>query len=306
MRITQHMMSSIFTSNLRKQTEAMLQLQEQIATQKRINRPSDDPNGMARVLTGRSTLAAMEQYMDNILQGKNRLEFTEENLKMVDDLVQQARRVAEEKNGKDVTREERQFAAAQVKEIFEQVMQLANSKWGERYMFAGHQTATAPFAAEDSNDPYAVAYRGDDGSFRYTVADGVDVRVDADGANYFQNADNGGVNIFDELHDLIEGLENSDLEQGSDQIRATVDPLNKAHVQIMNKRTEAGPKLKRLQVTEQHWLNIQKTIQEAIGREEDADLAQAIIELKNLETAYQSTIAAASRIIQPSLVNFLK
>jgi flagellar hook-associated protein 3 FlgL len=300
------MMSNIFTSNLRMQTEAMLQRQEQIATQKRINRPSDDPNGMARVLAGRSTLASIEQYADNIKQGKSRLEFTEATLTMVDDLVQQARRLAEEKSGGDVTAEERQFAATQVKEIFEQVLQLANSKWGERYMFAGDQTDTAPFQVDDLSDPYTVSYRGDDGSFRYTIADGVAVSVDADGANYFQNADDGGVDIFDELHALIDGLENPDLAEGSDQIRATIDPLEDAHVQIMNKRSEAAPKLYRLQATEQHWANIQNTVQAAIAREEDVDLAQAIIELKNLETAYESTIAAASRIIQPSLVNFLK
>jgi flagellar hook-associated protein 3 FlgL len=74
----------------------------------------------------------------------------------------------------------------------------------------------------------------------------------------------------------------------------------------MNKRSEAGPKLYRLQATEEHWTNVKNTVQAAIGREEDVDVAQAIIELKNLETAYQSTMAAASRIIQPSLVNFLK
>ena len=306
MRITQHMMSNIFTTNLRRQTEAMLQRQEQIATQKRINRPSDDPNGMARVLAGRSTLAAVEQYADNIKQGQSRLEITEETLKMVDDLVQQARRLAEEKSGNDVTEAERRFAATQVKEIFEHVLQLANSKWGERSMFAGHQIDTVAFQVDDVADPYTVSYRGDAGSFRYSIADGVEVSVDADGQNYFEAAASGGVNIFDELHDLIAGLENSDLEAGSAQIQATIDPLEQAHVQIMNKRTEAGPKLYRFKAAAEHWTNIQNTVKAAMSREEDADIAEAIIELKNLETAYQSTMAAAARIIQPSLVNFLK
>ena len=67
MRITQNMMSAVFVNNLRKQTEAMLQRNEQIATQKRINRPSDDPAGMARVLDGRSTLAA-----DRAVHGQRR------------------------------------------------------------------------------------------------------------------------------------------------------------------------------------------------------------------------------------------
>jgi len=301
MRITQNMMSTIFVSNLRKQTEAMLQRQEQIATQKRINRPSDDPSGMGRVLAGRSALATIGQYTDNIKQGKTRLEFSEKTLKLVDELVQQARRIADEKSASGVTADERQFAATQVKEIFDQVLQLANSKFGDRYMFSGDKTSTRPFAVEDPDDPYRVSYQGDDGSFRYPIADGVEVTVDADGRNYFQNAD-GGVNIFGQLRDLITGLENGDLAQ----IRATIDPLEDAHVQIMNKRSEAGPKLYRLQATEEHWVNMKNTVQAAIGREEDVDVTQAIIELKNLETAYQSTMAAASRIIQPSLVNFLK
>src|SRR5512136_2651827 len=107
MRITQNMMSAVFVNNLRKQTEAMLQRNEQIATQKRINRPSDDPAGMARVLGGRSTLAAIAQYTDNVTQGTSRLQFAESTLSTIDDLVQQARRTAEANSGAEVTAEAR-------------------------------------------------------------------------------------------------------------------------------------------------------------------------------------------------------
>lgn len=303
MRITQTMMSNVFMRNLQKQTTGMLQRQEQIASQKRINRSSDDPIGMGRVLSGRSAMAAIDQYQENIKQGKTRLEFSEETLDLVDNLVRQARQIAEAKSGDSVTAEERAFAAGQVKEIYDQVLQLANSRFGERYMFSGYQTDTAPFTRDDA---YNVTYNGDDGSFRIPIAEGVEVTVDADGRNYFQAEADGGVNIFDELRDLVTGLENADLSAGSVQIRATIDPLQDAQVQIMNQRSEFGPKLYRLQATEQHWTSLRPTIQAAIGREEDADLAQAIIELKNLETAYEATMAAAARIIQPGLVNFLK
>ena len=165
MRVTQNMMSNLFVRNIQKQTEAMLQRQEQVATQKRINRPSDDPGGMARVLDGRSTLAAIDQYVENIKQGKTRLEITETTLKQVDDLVQQARKLAETNSGADVTADQREFAAENVKEIYDQVMQLANSRFGGRYMFAGYQTDTAPFTRDaDPNDPtddYTATYNGD-------------------------------------------------------------------------------------------------------------------------------------------------
>lgn len=303
MRINQNIMSSIFVNNLRRQTQGMLQRQEQIATQKRINRPSDDPGGMRRVLAGRSSLAAITQYMDNISQGKTRLKFTEQTLGFVDELIGQAHRIAQEKSENGATFLERSLAAEQVKGIYDMVLQFANSRFGDRYMFSGHQTDTAAFTRD--ND-FNATYNGDAGNFKIPIAENVEVAIDADGRNFFQDAVNGGVNIFDQLRDLIAGLENPDLALGTTQIQATVDPLEDAKLQVANKRSEVGPKLYRLQATEEHWTNVRNTVQAAIGREEDADVAQAIIELKNLETAYQSTIAAASRIIQPSLVNFLK
>jgi len=302
MRITQNMMSNLFVRNIQKQTEAMLQRQEQIVTQKRINRPSDDPGGMARVLEGRSTLAAIDQYVKNIKQGKTRLDFNEETLNQVDDLVQQARKLAETNSGAEITAEQRALAAENVKEIYDQVMQLANSSFGGRYMFAGYQTDTAPFT-RDAN--YNATYHGDDGSFQIPVTDNVKVSVDADGRNYFQNGAPGGVKIFDQLRDLINGLENADPVAGTAQIQATVDPLENAHVQITNKRSEAAPKLYRLEASEQYWTNFKAKVQDAIGRDEDADITRVAVELNNLQTSYETSMAAAAKIIQRGLVDFL-
>jgi flagellar hook-associated protein 3 FlgL len=309
MRITQNMTSNLFVRNIQKQTEAMLQRQEQVVTQKRINRPSDDPAGMARVLDGRSTLAAIDQYVENIQQGKTRLEVNEETLKQVDDLVQQARELARANSGEDVTAEQRGFAAENVKQIYDHVMQLANSRFGGRYMFAGYQTNTAPFTRDAdpnvSTDDYTATYHGDTGSFQIPIADNVKVSVDADGQNYFQDAAKGGVNIFDQLRDLINGLENADHTAGTAQIQATVDPLEAAHAQIMNKRSEGAPKQYRLEASEQYWTHFKTQVQEAMGRDEDADTTRVAVELNNLQTAYETSMAAAAKIMQRGLVDFL-
>jgi len=300
MRITQNMTSNIFVRNIQKQAEAMLQRQEQLVTQKRINRPSDDPGGMARVLDGRSTLAAIDQYVENIKQGKTRLEITETTLEQVDDLVQQARKLAEVNSGPEATAEQRALAAENVKEIYDQVMQLANSRFGGRYMFAGYQTDTAPFTREAADPDYTATYNGDTGSFQIPIADNVKVSVDANGQNYFQDAP-GGVDIFKQLGDLINGLENGD----TTQIQATVDALEDAHVQITNKRTEGAPKLYRLDISEQYWTHFKPKIQEAMGRDEDADITRVAVELNNLRTAYETSMAAAAKILQRGLVDFL-
>jgi len=306
MRVTQTMMSNIFVRNIQKQTEAMLQRQEQLASQKRINRPSDDPAGMARVLDGRSSLAAIDQYVENIKQGKTRLEITETTLEQVDDLVQQAGDLARANSGEEITAEQRASAAEKVKGIYDHVMQLANSRFGGRYMFAGYQTDTAPFTRDAdpniSTDDYTATYHGDTGNFQIPIADNIKVSVDADGRNYFGDGASG---VFSELQKLINGLENADLTAGTAQIRETVDPLEAAHVQIMNKRSEGAPKQYRLEASEQYWTNFKSKVQEAMGRDEDADITRVAVELNNLKTAYETSMAAAAKIIQRGLVDFL-
>jgi flagellar hook-associated protein 3 FlgL len=303
MRITQNMMAGVFVRNLHKQTEAMLQRQEQVASQKRINRPSDDPIGIGRVLNGRSLLAAIGQYMENIAQGKTRIEMTDQTLAMAGDLVRQARRTAEEKSGEGISAAERELAAGHIKEIYDQIMQLANSKHAGRSMFGGHRIDAPPFTRDAD---YNAAYDGDGGGFRIPVAEQVEVAIDADGRNFFMNAAAGGVDIFSELKNLIDGLEDPDPAAGTAAIRAAVDPLQRAEVQIMNKRSELAPKLYRLQATGEHWTAFRIRVEDAIGRDEEADVTRAALELTQLKTAYETSMAAAAKIIQPSLVNFLR
>jgi len=303
MRVTQNITTSTFISYIHKHAENLLKTQQQIASQKRINKSSDDPIGMGQVLGFRSKLAATDQYQENIAQGITRLEFNELTLDLASDLVGTARRLAEEYSGSDFTAEERQSAAFRVKNLYDQVMQIAGTKFSGNYIFSGHATDTAPFSRDAD---FNATYNGDDGKVRIMVAEKVEISIEADGRNIFQNAANGGVNIFDELKDLIDGLENPDLVAGSTQIEATIKPLYDGRDQINNRRSEYAPVLYRLQATDEYLTNLRPKVEEAMATREQADITKAVVELQNLELAYETTLATAARIIQPSLLDFLR
>ena len=143
MRVTNNMMSNALTRYLMRQNENLYKVQEQIATQKRINKPSDDPIGMRKVLDYRSQIATIDQYLDNIKRGTTRLEFTEITLDVVDDLIGVVREVSQQQAGG--TTQSRAFAADQVRDLYDQIVDLANSKSGKNYMFSGHQTDTPAY-----------------------------------------------------------------------------------------------------------------------------------------------------------------
>ena len=143
MRVTNNMMSNALTRHLMRQNENLYKVQEQIATQKRINKPSDDPIGVRQVLDYRSRIATIDQYLDNIKRGTTRLEYTEITLDVVDDLIGVVRGVSQQEAGG--TTQSRAFAADQVKDLYKQVVELANSKNGKNYMFSGNQTDTPAY-----------------------------------------------------------------------------------------------------------------------------------------------------------------
>ena len=96
MRVTNSMMSSTLTRYLMRQSVDLYQVQEQISTQKKINKPSDDPAGMRKVLDYRNKIATIDQYLSNIQRGTTRLEFTEITLAGIDDLLAVTREISQQ------------------------------------------------------------------------------------------------------------------------------------------------------------------------------------------------------------------
>ena len=303
MRVTQNITTSNFISYINQHAANLLKTQQQVASQKRINKSSDDPIGMGQVLGYRTKLAVTDQYQENIENGMTRIEFNEVTLDLVSDLVNTAGRLAADYAGPSHSAAARQSAALQVKDIYDQVMQMANSKFNDNYIFSGHATNTAPFS-RDAN--FNVTYNGDDGDYRIMVSENMEANIVADGGKIFQNVANGGVNIFDELKNLIDGLENPDPVAGSAQIEATVNVLQDGRGQINSRRSEYALVLYRLQAADDYMNNLRPKVEEAMANLEQADITKAVVELQNLELAYQTTIATAARIIQPSLMDFLR
>ena len=304
MRVTNNTMVHSIVRYLTRQNEALFDRQNTIASGKKINKPSDDPLGMGRVLDYRQTIASIEQYQTNIQRGKTRLDVVEVNLELVDELLEVVRAIAEDEAGG--TTASRQRAADNLKNLYDQILDQANSKFNDNYLFSGYQTKTAPFSRDDTQattfDQFTVTYNGDAGDMQFIVADNTTVTMDADGEAIFQDASPGGIRIFDAMRDLIVGLENDDTAAISTQSGL----LDQGQTQIQDIRSANAPILYQLKTAENHWEQYKPKIEDLLGREENADITQAVVELQSLELAYQSTLATAARILQPGLISFLK
>jgi len=295
MRVTNKLMADMVANNFFKSTDRLLETENLIASGKRINKPSDDPVGIVKVIEYRKAICAIDQHISNIDHGESWLNITDSTLASVDTLLIRAREIAEYQGTETATEQTRVFAAEEITNIYDQIVQLGNTKLGNSYIFAGHQTDTSPFSRDAD---YNATYGGDDGDIRTIIGEGVDLRINVTGKEVFDD----GIDIFGMLKDLKEGLENDDTEAISGQIASLEGALG----QILKVRADVGSRLNRLETTRNYHDVFKFNITDILSRTEDADLTKAMTDLTMQEAAFQASLSAAARIIQPSLLNFLK
>lgn len=142
MRVTNEHMARTIINNLARQTEKLFNAQEIVTSQKRINKPSDSPIEFSNILDYRKILSSIYQYDRNITHGKNRVELNETILGEIDNLLSEVKGYAADQPENDL----RALAAESVNNIYNQVLGLANSRSGGRYIFSGNKTDTMPFS----------------------------------------------------------------------------------------------------------------------------------------------------------------
>ena len=288
MRITNSMMTTTVKRNLFRQAEQLARKQETMSSGKRINRPSDDPLGFGKVLDYRKTLSSLDQYDRNIQNAKNRVEFLETTLEGVEDLIVDAKNWAVNQSGAETM--DREAAITSVQNIRDQLVQLGNAKMGNVYVFSGFQSLTPAFDASGT-------YNGDNGHYSVMTADNMEMQVEADGSRVFQGAED----VFDALDQLIVGLQTDDVTL----IRSQIDRFDQAKDQVEMVRAESGAKYEQLELVERQTAKLKLTFEEMMDSTENAIPEETIIDFNNQELAYEMSLNAAAKIIQPTLMNFL-
>jgi flagellar hook-associated protein 3 FlgL len=297
MRVSNGQMVNFVKSDLFRNAAQFLKAEERVTTRKLINRPSDDPIGMGKVLDYRKTLSSINQYNNNIVSAKNRTEFTDTLLENLHDLLDQAKQISIE-HSTELDPGLRQSAAQRAEGIYEQVFAIANTKYGDVYLFAGHQTETQPFTKDAV---YNATYNGDNGKINIIVGEGAQVRINLTGDEVFVAS---GTNVFDDLKALKDELEAEPFD-GS-VVSSLTDNLAKGVNQVERVAVRQSITYKRLETTENHWGKFKNSVVDMLSKIEDVDLASAIVELRAQETAYEVSLATAAKMLdKKSLVNFL-
>ena len=139
MRVTQQMLFNRYVNNLNSSLTSLMDLNTKSQTQKRINKPSDDPTGMTRILDHRDTIRSLEQYKENIATAKGWLSSADEALMQASTLITRAKALATQAATGTLDSDNREQISYEMRSIFEQMVGLANTEFEGNSIFAGQK-----------------------------------------------------------------------------------------------------------------------------------------------------------------------
>jgi len=318
----------------------MENLQTQSATLKKLNTPSDDPVGAAKVLEIRTDKVNNEQFLTNGKIAEAQLNNTESAIAELAEVCVRAKEIAiQQSSGASANDETRLAVAEEVTQLYQSAIGTANRRIGDRYVFGGYKTDKPPVSVDGK-------YVGDDGQMMVEVGRDVFISMNIPGneafntnakvenhpaddpghapelqmragnrapASYSSNGRMNGatppagpqpenVNVFDELQNLRIGLLTSDTET----IRNTLDRFDQMHTRLNSMRAKIGSRINGLQTMTQSLERQNITHAQLSSHIEDADMAEVVSNLAKEETVFRSALQSSNKLLQPTLMDFLK
>ncbi|MDI9464791.1 MAG: flagellar hook-associated protein FlgL [Limnochordia bacterium] len=308
MRVTNRMMNNTLLLNLNRGLARLERINNQLGTKKKINRPSDDPVKTGVILRTSTSIRETEQYIRNLDAAVSWLDAADVILQDVVSVIHRAKELAVAGASTHLDETARQALADEIAQLHDNLLQLANSTHGGRYLFAGQHTDKKPFSGggvtgDRINDvTFLMSLTDDETKIEFEIAPGITIDVNVISYNPDDNPQEGlFMPIFNALQELYGELVD---DTGDPDI--PLQDLDNSLDNVLRKISELGGKQNRVELARERMLDLQLNLTRILSEEQDLDYAEAIMELKMEEFAYRTALAVGARIIQPSLVDFLR
>lgn len=283
------------------------EIQEQLSDGKAIHRPSDDPVKTIRALKFTSSLTQNEQYAQNVKDALSWMESTDGAMSDLSSIMIHAKELAvsaDDTKPPDALK----AIAAELDNMINQIVNIGNSKIGDRYIFAGQMDKTLPFQRDTTVTPNVVIYNGDQNKISMPLKPG-DVNTSQDSVNLtgvevFGPLGAGNtLAVFDHLIALKEQLETGVFNNAV--VDAALSNFDADHSRILQAQTQMGARMSSYELATNLLDKNNEIITKDLSVNTDLDVSKAIIDYKTSESVYKAALSVGSRLMPLSLVDFL-
>jgi flagellar hook-associated protein 3 FlgL len=292
-RVTESSIHTAVLNNLQRSIQKGQKIQEQLSSGKQINRPSDSPTGTVTAMQLRGDVRATQQYSRNADDGMGWLNTIDSTLTSTSTLVNRARDLTVQGlSAGSNDAQSNEALAGEIDQIKQSLIGYSNTQYLGRPVFGGTTTGETAYDASG-------AYLGDAGQTTRTVGENSKVRVDATGPETFGT---GATQLFTVLQGISDSIRSGD----SSALNDNLEKLDTASDLMKNTLSDVGARYNRIDQMKQSAQDRLLSVTSQLSDVEDVDLPKTIMDMQLQQTAYQAALAASAKVIQPSLIDYLR
>jgi flagellar hook-associated protein 3 FlgL len=297
-RVTNTTMTRTLNADIQTNARKLVAAQQRIASGKELRRASDGPANVLRALDQRAELRRYAQYERNAADANAWIANTDSTLTTAVDRLERVRTLVLGAVNGSSDQQARNAAATEIKGIREELIGLSNATYLGRPLFVGVVDVDTAYDA-------AGVYQGDDGQVVRAVAPGSSLQVNLTGEEVFgvhDVVDPANGNLFQVLDVLVSDLQAGDVPAARDGLTR----LDAAVERISLAESEVGARGRQLEALGARNGDVSLELRAELAEVEDVDYAKALVELQSQQFAYQASLSVTAKIIQPSLLDFLR
>ena len=317
MRITQRSLATTSLQGLNRNMEAIAKLQAQMTSGKTINKPSDDPTGTNSAMQVRSELAGAVQYARNISDGIGQLDAADSALKSMTNQLQRVRDLTvQASNSGTMSETSRAAIATEVLGLRDSMLGVANSTSQGRPVFGGVTSGSIAYDAAGSYAGFGGTSTTPAIPVTRQVSDADSVRVDITGPEAFgetqpEKTVDGKVvpatrDLFAIVKDIAAHVSPDPAAPVPGTLAEDLADLDEALSRMSTAAADIGTRTNRIETAKQVNADLQLTLTSRSADIENVDLAKTITNLTMQQTGYEAALSATAKVIQPTLLDFLR
>lgn len=295
MRITQRSMHAGIQSNLQGSLNRLQKIQEQLSSGKSIARPSDSPAGTVAALRHRADIRRSEQLSRNADDAQSWLDTADRSITGTISVVNRAKELALQGINGTMGEQALGALAAEVEKLRESAIAIANTQYLGRPIFGGTQNGSSAYALDGTY----LGNTGPEAVIERNVAAGVSVQVNVTGPELFGPSGN---DMFSVLEGVAQHLRDGDHAA----LQGDLAALDQVFTRLTERVSAVGARANQVMGMKDRVESSILESQNSLAQVESIDLPATIVKLQMQEVAYQAALGATSRMIQPSLVDFLR
>jgi flagellar hook-associated protein 3 FlgL len=300
-------------SYLNRNMSLLSSLQQTMSSGQNINRPSDDPVGLTRILALSNTLKTDERYGNNVQDSVAEANTADAAIDSMVGLIQRAQELTTQAANFTNNQDGRNAIGLEIDQIISQLVQLGNTDIGGKYIFGGYRTDTPPFTRTGDDVTYSGNPTTESWQRNVEIARGVQLTINVNGQEMLGGSTVNagppvtvtGSGLFQTLAQLKLNLQDSASPTQLDDIRTRLDQLTTDLNTVLSKQAVIGAVSNRLTLTQDRIDERKSILTQQFASIQDIDMPTTIANINQQQNVFEASLQVTGRLMQTSLLNFL-